>query len=76
MDAYLHIYFKQNHPAIKLNVQEVIPQNDLEYGAKVKNVDLADCFREKRYTMEAVLFEMAETYFNQSLVSVGIPLSF
>lgn len=72
MDAYLLVYFKQNYPTTELNVQEIIQQSELEYGARVKNIELANCFREKRYTMESNLFEMAEGYLTQSLsVSVS-----
>jgi len=71
MDAYFLVYFKQNYPTTNLEVQEVIQQDKLEYGVRVKNIELANCFREKRYTMESVLYEMAETSLGQSL-SVSI----
>jgi len=67
MDAYLLVYFKQNYPTRNLDVQEVIQQDKLEYGVRVKNTKLANCFREKRYTMESVLYEIAEFSLEQSL---------
>ena len=73
MDAYFLVYFKQNYPTRNLDVQEVIQEDKLEYGVRVKNTELANCFREKRYTMESVLYEMAETSLGQSL-SVSIAL--
>ena len=60
MDAYSLVHFRKYYPTKKLQVQEVIAQGKLEYGVKVKNIELANCFREKRYTEESSLQEMAE----------------
>jgi len=73
MDAYFLVYLKQNFQTTNLELQEVIQQDKLEYGVRVKNIELANCFREKRYTMESALYEMAETSLGQSL-SVSIAL--
>ena len=67
MDAYFLVYYKQNYPTSKLKVQEVIQQDKLEYGARFKSMELAKCFQEKRYTMESVLYEIAESFFMQTL---------
>jgi len=72
MDAYLLVYFNQNYPTRNLDVQEVIQQDKLEYGVRVKNTKLANCFREKRYTMESVLYEIAEFSLEQSLSSGAV----
>ena len=60
MDAYSLVHFRKYYPTKKLQVQEIIAQGKLEYGVKVKNIKLANCFREKRYTEESSLQEMAE----------------
>lgn len=60
MDAYSLVHFRKHYPTKKLQVQEIIGQGKLEYGVKVKNIELANCFREKRYTEESSLQEMAE----------------
>lgn len=67
MDAYFLVYYKQNYPTSKLKVQEVIQQDKLEYGARFKNMELAKCFQEKRYTMESDLYEVAESSLQQTL---------
>ena len=67
MDAYFLVYFKQHYPTSNLKVQEVLQQDKLEYGVRVKDIELASCFREKRYTMESALYEMAELSLSQSL---------
>lgn len=59
MDAYFLIYYSKNYPTTNLKVQEVIQQDKLEYGVRLKNTELANCFWEKRYTMESSLYEMA-----------------
>ena len=60
MDAYSLVHFRKHYSTKKLQVQEIIAQGKLEYGVKVKNIELANCFREKRYTEESSLQEMAE----------------
>ena len=72
MDAYSLVYFKENYPTSKLKVQEVIQQDKLEYGVRVKNMELGNCFLEKRYTMESTLYELAESTLLQPL-SVSQP---
>ena len=73
MDAYFLSHYKINYPTSNLRVQEVIQHKHLEYGVRVKDIKLADCFREKRYTQEADLYEHAEIYLQQSLsVSTGL----
>lgn len=67
MDAYFLVHFKSNYPTSKLKVQEVIQQKNLEYGVRVKDKQLAECFREKRYTQEFDLYEHAEIFLQQSL---------
>ena len=67
MDAYFLVYFTKNYPTSNLKVQEVLQHEKLEYGVRVKDVELASCFREKRYTMESALYEMAESSLSQSL---------
>ncbi|KAJ7373769.1 hypothetical protein OS493_011378 [Desmophyllum pertusum] len=69
MDAYFLSHYKINYPTSNLRVQEVIQHKHLEYGVRVKDIKLADCFREKRYTQEADLYEHAEIYLQQSLSS-------
>lgn len=69
MDAYSLVYFKENYPTSKLKVQEVIQQDKLEYGVRVKNMELGNCFLEKRYTMESTLYELAESTLLQPLSS-------
>lgn len=71
MDAYFWIHFKNNYPTSKLKVQEVIQQKNFEYGVRVKDKPLAECFREKRYTQESDFYEHAEVFLEQSL-SVSI----
>lgn len=67
MDAYFLVHFKSNYPTSKLKVQEVIQQKNLEYGVRVKDKQLAECFLEKRYTQEFDLYEHAEIFLQQSL---------
>lgn len=69
MDAYSLAYFKQNFPTSKLYTQEIIQHSKLEYGVKVKNIELAACFREKRYTKESDLYEMADLILTKPLTS-------
>jgi len=69
MDAYFWIHFKNNYPTSKLKVQEVIQQKNFEYGVRVKDKLLAECFREKRYTQESDFYEHAEVFLEQSLSS-------
>lgn len=69
MDAYSLVHFRKYYPTKKLQVQEIIAQGKLEYGVKVKNIELANCFREKRYTEESSLQEMAETTLESPLTS-------
>ena len=68
MDAYSLVRFRKYYPTRKLHVQEIIAQGKLEYGVKVKNIALANCFREKRYTEESSLQEMAQ-------ITLDIPLT-
>ena len=69
MDGYLLAHYKRNYPSSnrKLKVQEVIQQKYMEYGVRVKDSQLAECFREKRFTQEAELYEHAEILLEQSL---------
>ena len=67
MDAYSLVHFRKNYSTKKLQVQEIIAQGKLEYGVKVKNIELANCFREKRYTEESSLQEMAEVTLDSPL---------
>ena len=74
MDAYSLAYFKQNFPTSKLYTQEIIQHSKLEYGVKVKNIELAACFREKRYTKESDLYEMADLILTKPLTVSGFLL--
>lgn len=74
MDAYFLAHFKSKYSTSKLKVEEVIQQKNLEYGVRVKDKQLAECFREKRYTQEFDLYEHAEIFLRQSLSVSTTPL--
>ncbi|KAJ7373619.1 hypothetical protein OS493_011226 [Desmophyllum pertusum] len=69
MDSFTLAHYRKLFPVDEFKVQEVISQEYLEYGARVKNSSLASCLKNLRFSEESELYEYAELYMGNSIKS-------
>ena len=74
LDSYTIASNRDLFPSNKFEIQEVIQQDTLEYGARVLDLNLGTCLRNYRYTQEGYMFELLE-YQNDGSLKVWMDLT-
>ncbi|KAJ7373623.1 hypothetical protein OS493_011230 [Desmophyllum pertusum] len=69
MDSFTLAHYRNLFPVDEFKVQEVISQEYLEYGARVKNSSLVSCLKNLRFSEESELYEYAELQMGKSIKS-------
>ena len=67
MDSFTLAHYRNLFPVDEFKVQEVISQEYLEYGARVKNSSLVSCLKNLRFSEESELYEYAELQMGKSI---------